>query len=84
VYDKESAVRIAAHRQNIRRCRKLLQTGLTAAERGFLYRRIAEEEAELQLLTAESDSSAVRDFAAHRRARHLPASGGDSRPTSGC
>jgi len=46
-------IRISAHRQNIDRYRALLRTQLTALERDFIRRRIAEEEAELRRLSGE-------------------------------
>ena len=46
-------IRISAHRQNIDRYRALLRTQLTALERDFIHRRIAEEEAELRRLSGE-------------------------------
>jgi hypothetical protein len=39
-----------AHRQNIARYRRLLDTDLTADERRFVERRVAEEQAALQRL----------------------------------
>jgi hypothetical protein len=47
----ESAARILAHRQNISRYRALLKTRLTALERDFIDRRIAEESAEIRRLS---------------------------------
>jgi hypothetical protein len=47
----ESAVRILAHRQNISRYKALLKTQLTALERDFIDRRIAEESAEIRRLS---------------------------------
>jgi hypothetical protein len=49
----EATIRILVHRQNIRRYKFLLATPLTDVERGFITRRIAEEEAEVRRLTAE-------------------------------
>jgi hypothetical protein len=46
-------IRISAHRQNIDRYRALLRTQLSALERDFIRRRIAEEEAELRRLSGE-------------------------------
>ena len=48
-----TTIRISAHRQNIDRYRTLLRTQLTALERDFIRRRIAEEEAELRRLSGE-------------------------------
>lgn len=48
----EAAVRIFAHRQNIRRYKALLPTKLTVLERAFIDRRIAEEESEIRQLSA--------------------------------
>lgn len=48
-----TTIRISAHRQNIDRYRALLRTQLTALERDFIRRRIAEEEAELRRLSGE-------------------------------
>ena len=46
-------MRISAHRQNIDRYRALLRTQLTALERDFIRRRIAEEETELLRLNGD-------------------------------
>ena len=43
----ENLARLRAHRQNIDRYRRLLQTSLTVLERNFIKQRIAEEEAAL-------------------------------------
>jgi hypothetical protein len=40
--------KIMTHRRNIHRYRRLLATELTALERSYLHRRIAEEQAELE------------------------------------
>jgi hypothetical protein len=48
----EITVRLQAHRQNIARYRSLLKTELTEVERGFIDRRIAEEEREVRRLSA--------------------------------
>jgi hypothetical protein len=45
-----------AHRQNIARYRRLLDTKLTADERRFVERRVAEERAALQRLTGGATS----------------------------
>ncbi|MCP4615628.1 MAG: hypothetical protein GY844_04235 [Bradyrhizobium sp.] len=41
----ENLARLSAHRQNIGRYRQLLETDLAVAERDFIERRLAEEEA---------------------------------------
>lgn len=46
----ENLARLRAHRQNIDRYRRLLDTNLSALERDFIERRIAEEEAALHRL----------------------------------
>lgn len=43
-----------AHRQNLARYRKLLDTHLTAEERGFVERRVAEEQAALKRLSGKA------------------------------
>ena len=48
-----------AHRQNIARYRRLLDTNLTAEERRFVERRVAEEQAALRRL---SGSAALEDI----------------------
>ena len=40
----ETLLRLRAHRANIERYRRLLQTELTVLERGFIEARVAEEE----------------------------------------
>jgi hypothetical protein len=45
-----------AHRQNIARYRSLLDTNLTAAERRFIERRVAEERAALRRLSGGATS----------------------------
>jgi len=49
-----------AHRQNLTRYRKLLATHLTAEERRFVERRVAEEQAALRRL---SGNAALEDIA---------------------
>jgi hypothetical protein len=46
----ENLARLRAHRQNIERYRRLLETNLTVLERDFVERRIAEEESALDRL----------------------------------
>ena len=48
----EFTIRVQAHRQNIARYRSLLKTELTAIERAFIDRRIAEEDAAVRRLSA--------------------------------
>jgi hypothetical protein len=43
----ENLARLRAHRNNIARYRRLLQTNLTVLERDFIERRLAEEETAL-------------------------------------
>ncbi|WP_424631780.1 hypothetical protein [Bradyrhizobium sp. SYSU BS000235] len=45
---------------NIRRCRRLLENQLTAAERQFVERRLSEERATLEALRAETFPIAFR------------------------
>lgn len=56
----EATIRILVHRQNIHRYKFLLQTPLTDFERAFIFRRIAEEEAEVRDLTAHRSKVAGR------------------------
>jgi hypothetical protein len=63
----EVAVRIVAHRQNIVRYKTLLKTKLTAIEREFIDRRIAEEQAELRHLCASAADGALTPTVAGRR-----------------
>ena len=46
----ENLARLRAHRNNIARYRRLLQTNLTVLERDFIERRLAEEETALIVL----------------------------------
>jgi len=46
--------RIRAHRNNIHRYRRLLQTNLSDLERQFIERRLAEEQSLLDALAAET------------------------------
>jgi hypothetical protein len=50
----ENLARLRAHRQNIERYRRLLETSLTVLERDFVERRIAEEEAALDRLASDT------------------------------
>ena len=54
----ENLARLRAHRQNIDRYRRLLQTSLAAVEREFIERRIAEEEDALARVAAKSQRAA--------------------------
>ena len=65
----EHTVRIQAHRQNIARYRWLLKTELTAIERAFIDRRIAEEDAEVRRLNAAARRERANGVAAGRSAR---------------
>jgi hypothetical protein len=50
----ENLTRIRTHRNNIDRYRALLRTNLSDLERGFIKRRMADEEAALDALAAET------------------------------
>ena len=50
----ETLARLRAHRQNIERYRRLLETNLTVLERDFVERRIAEEESALNRLASDT------------------------------
>ena len=50
----ENLARLRAHRQNIDRYRRLIQTNLSVLEQDFIERRIAEEEAALHRLAADT------------------------------
>ncbi|UWU77906.1 hypothetical protein N2603_05430 [Bradyrhizobium huanghuaihaiense] len=50
----EDLARVRAHRNNIHRYRRLLRTKLSELERQFIERRLAQEQATLQCLSAES------------------------------
>jgi hypothetical protein len=50
----ENLARLRAHRQNIDRYRRLLDTNLSALERDFIERRITEEEAALHRLASNT------------------------------
>jgi len=50
----ENLARLRAHRQNIDRYLRLLQTDLTLLERDFIERRIAEEGAALDRLSSDT------------------------------
>ena len=51
---EENLARIRAHRNNIHRYRRLLRTELTALERDFIDRRVADEQVALDALVAET------------------------------
>jgi hypothetical protein len=51
---EENLARIRTHRNNIHRYRKLLRTELSDLERDFIERRMADEQAALDALVAES------------------------------
>ena len=55
----ETLAQFRAHRQNINRYRSLLQTHLTAFERDFIERRIAEEEAAVNVLAFKASPSNI-------------------------
>ena len=50
----EKTVRLCAHRKNIYRYRRLLQTKLTELERQYLEQRMSEEQSSVDLLLASS------------------------------
>ena len=50
----ENLARIRTHRNNIHRYRRLLRTELSDLERGFIDRRMADEQAALDALVAET------------------------------
>jgi hypothetical protein len=50
----ENLARIRAHRNNIRRYRRLLRTELSDLERDFIGKRMADEQAALDALLAET------------------------------
>ena len=58
----ETLARFRAHRQNIIRYRSLLETHLTDFERGFIKRRIVEEEEALTALAFEASPPAAQSF----------------------
>jgi hypothetical protein len=51
---EENLARIRTHRNNIHRYRRLLRTELSDRERDFIERRMAEEQAVLDALVAET------------------------------
>lgn len=51
-------VRIRAHRNNLSRYRRLLETRLSDIERQFIERRLAEEQAALEALAADVNPAA--------------------------
>ena len=50
----ENLARLRAHRQNIERYRRLLETNLTVLEREFIERRITEEESALDGIASDT------------------------------
>jgi hypothetical protein len=58
----ETLARFRAHRQNIIRYRLLLQTSLADFEKGFIERRIVEEEAALSALAFEASPPLAQNF----------------------
>jgi hypothetical protein len=50
----ENLARLRAHRNNIGRYRRLLQTTLTVLERDFIERRLSEEETALNLIVCNT------------------------------
>lgn len=59
---KFDSVRIAAHRNNIARYRRLLRTHLTSLERDFVERRVREEQRSLRNLYARSSRCPNSEF----------------------
>lgn len=51
---EESFARLRTHRNNIKRYRQLLETKLTDLERQFIERRLSEEQAAIESLSAET------------------------------
>ena len=51
---EENLARIRSHRNNIHRYRRLLRTKLSDLERNFIERRMADEQASLDALVAET------------------------------
>jgi hypothetical protein len=51
---EENLARIRSHRNNIHRYRRLLRTKLSDLERNFIERRMADEQASLDALIAET------------------------------
>jgi len=58
----EKLARIRARTSNIRRYRRLLKTELTELERGFVLKRLSEEERALQELNGEIFPMAIGPF----------------------
>jgi hypothetical protein len=50
----ENLARLRAHRNNIRRYRRLLTTELTDLERSYIERRLKEEQSAIEALSAET------------------------------
>jgi hypothetical protein len=65
----ENLARLRAHHNNISRYRRLLRTRLLPLERQFIERRLSEEEAALQSLSASTFPNAFRE---PRLGRPLP------------
>ena len=57
---EETFVRLRAHRNNIQRYRRLLETTLTNFERQFIERRLSEEQIAIETLAAEIVPSIVK------------------------
>jgi hypothetical protein len=55
----EKLARLRAHRNNINRYRRLLQTQLTMLERNFIEQRLSEEDAALHLLARNTSTLAL-------------------------
>jgi hypothetical protein len=69
----ENFVRLRAHRNNIHRYRRLLRTQLTDLERGYIERRMSEEQASMEALSQTTfplGLGAVR-FADFHEGRHV-------------
>jgi hypothetical protein len=64
----ENLARRLAHRQNIDRYRRLLDTNLSALERDFIERRITEEEAALHRFASNTFALTLRDTSASEAA----------------
>jgi hypothetical protein len=66
--DDESLARLRAHRNNVHRYRRLLATQLTDLERGYIERRIQEEQSAMESISGENFRSRGPRF----RFRNLP------------
>jgi hypothetical protein len=62
----EMTVRAQAHRQNIARYKSLFKTKLTAIERAFIDRRVAEEETAVRRLSARARHERAAEASAGR------------------